>query len=163
MCALKKPDSSGFSNLTERFMHDAAHLTLMGLIGAEDVEILQANDTIQPAVTFCVNIKKMLRVAIHVQRPQSVEIFISILHACRSVPIGCCRRGINKSFAAVQRPFSELARILVVVLDEVAAVCFRCVRASAHMKNDTYPIKAWCIEDLDQAIMFEIVLETKVC
>ena len=69
MCALKKPDSSGFSNLAERFMHDAAHLTLMGLIGAEDVEILQANDTIHPAVTFCVNIKKMLRVAIHVQRP----------------------------------------------------------------------------------------------
>src|SRR6185436_17813662 len=91
VCALEKLHSSGLSDLTEGLVYDTTHITLMAFVGSENVDILQTNDMIQPATTFCMNIEKMLRVAIHVERTQARPILVSVRHACRSITI--CRGG----------------------------------------------------------------------
>ena len=68
--ALEQPDLSRLENLPERLVHDAAHVAFVVLVRPEHVEVLEADNAIEVAVRRRVEVEELLRIAVHVQRPQ---------------------------------------------------------------------------------------------
>ena len=85
--ALKEADDTILLHLRKTFMHERAHVALVILVRAEDVEIFQSDNFVQKAGALGVQIKQMLRVTIHVQRTQFVELRVVVFHARRAVAV----------------------------------------------------------------------------
>ena len=66
--ALEQADLASGLDLLVGLCDEAAHVVFVGLIGAEHIVILEADDFFVPTHTLSVAIKHMLGVAIHVER-----------------------------------------------------------------------------------------------
>src|SRR5580700_8740086 len=71
---LKEPHAAGLADLLERFLHEAAHIALVIFVRPEDVEVFQAADSHVETGSLGVEVEKMLRVSITVERPQRVQV-----------------------------------------------------------------------------------------
>ena len=60
----------------------------MIFVWAKNVEILHADDPIQPTFTLRVLVEQMFGVSIHVQRAQPAEIWILVIHTLGAIAVG---------------------------------------------------------------------------
>ena len=64
------------------------HVALVVFVWAEDVEILHADDTRQPTLALGKHVEVLLRLAVEIERMESREIVIAIVHAGRAIAVG---------------------------------------------------------------------------
>ncbi len=72
----EKPQRSFFTDLEKTFVDQAAHVSLVIFVGAEDIEKLQTRQVIDGAGSHCPTVEEMLGVSVHVEwleADQSVE------------------------------------------------------------------------------------------
>ena len=104
-----------FLHLRETFVDERTHVALVILVRAEDVEIFQPDDFVQKSGAPGVQIEQVLRVAVHVQRAQLVELRFVILHARRAVAVSRGGRRIDEArfLAVCVQASAQAARSLV--------------------------------------------------
>lgn len=124
---------AGVQDLAAGLMNKAAHVGLVVFVGAIDVEVLEADDLRQPAFTFCVEVKEVLGVAVHVERAQLVNVRLLVVHAVGSIAIGGSGGGIDETGLLGERPLAELLGELVVVAHEVVGVALGGGRAGSEV------------------------------
>ena len=113
---------AGGEDLAAGLVNEAAHVGLVVLVGAIDVEVFEADDARQPALAFRVKVEEVLRVAVHVQRAKFMDVRVLIIHAVGSIAIGSGGGGIDKPRLIGERPLAELLGELVVVPHEVVRI-----------------------------------------
>ena len=94
----------------------------MTLIGAEDVEVFDAGDAVEPAVALGMQVEEVLGVPVSIERTQGFEMIGSIVHSLCAVAVGGGGAGVDESDAALQRPLGEALGVAEVVLHQVAGI-----------------------------------------
>ncbi len=118
-------DSASGEDLAAGFVDETAHVGLVVLIGAIDVEVLEADNARQPAFALGVEVEEVLRVAVHVQRAQRVDVGHLIVHAVGTVAVSSGGGGIDEAGLVGERPLAELFGELVVVPHEEIGIALR--------------------------------------
>ena len=94
----------------------------MTLVGAEDVEVFDASNAVEPAVALGMQVEEVLGVAVGIEGAQGLEMIGSIIHPLRTVAVGGGGAGVDESYAALQRPLGEAFGVAKVILHQVAGV-----------------------------------------
>ena len=135
LVALEELHASGAQNLLVGLVDERAHLALMIFVGPENVEVFHAHDARQPADALRMQVEQVFGVAIHVQRPQPVQVLVLVVHALRSVAIRGGRGGIDEAGALLQRPACELLGVAEIIIGQIARVLLRGGGAGAEMEH----------------------------
>jgi hypothetical protein len=77
----EEAEAAGGGDLAEGFVDDAAHVGLVVFVGAEDVEVFEADDAAEPALAFGVEVEEVLRVAVHVEGAEALDVVVGVVHA----------------------------------------------------------------------------------
>ena len=132
----EQPDDALGLHLRRGFMDERPHVTLVALVRAKNIEEFQTDQAVQKAGAFGVQIKEVLRIAVHVQRTQCVQPAIIVVHAGRAVAISCGGRRINKPRFLPERPGGEVPGKFVIVADEKTGVGLGRGGAGAHVQHE---------------------------
>ena len=121
----------------KRAKHHADHVRLVIFVRSEDVEIFDARDFVEIAVAQRVQVEKMFRVAVHVQRFERKNVRF-VIHSVFAVPVSCGGGRVHEARAVPERERGEFFRVFVIVVNEVGAVFFRRRGACAEVKHGFY-------------------------
>ena len=161
--ALEKTHLAGSKDLLIGLGDQAAHLSLVSFVRAEDIEVFYADHLIEPPVALGMKVEEVLRIAVGIQRTQGLEMIGSVIHAAGTVTIGGGRTGINKADAALDRPLRETLGIAKVVLHQVTRVRLGGRGAGAEVKDGADRIKAFglALETFEEGIGLLVVGEAQ--
>ena len=120
--AAEEADLACLKDLFVSLGDEAAHLALVTLVGAEDVEVFDAGHPVEPAVSFRMQIEEVLRVAVGIERAQGVKMIRPIVHAARTIAVGGGGAGVDKANAALQRPLGEALGVAEIILHQITGI-----------------------------------------
>ena len=158
--ALEQPHATGLQNLPERLVHDAPHVALVVLVRPEHVEVLQPDDPIEVAARRRVQVEELLRIAVHVERPQRRDVE-PVGHPTLDRAVGRRRRCVGEADPALERPLGEHLRVVEVVLDEVAAVGLGRRRTRAQMNDRPHVVEQPELDLVAERVGLEVVVEAQ--
>ena len=137
--ALEKAYFSHGQDLFVGLVHERAHIALVALVRAEDVEVLQTHDAIQIAFLLGVQIEPLLGPPVEVERIQPGEVLVLVVHAGGAVAIGGGGGGVDEARSLRKGPFGELPGVTKIVVLEVGLVALSGRGTGAKMKDCAEP------------------------
>ncbi len=156
--ALEQTDAAGLADLLAGLVDHAAHVPLVILVRAEDVEVLQADDAIGVAATSRVQIEQVLRVGVHVQWPQRPRIrFVG--QVALEGTVGRGGGGVHEADAAADRPLGEDLGELEVVADEERRVGLGGGRAGAEVVDRAHVVQRAAPDCGDEIVGLDVIVE----
>ena len=102
-------------------------------------------------------IKKVFRVAVHVQRTQFVQLAIIVVHARRAVAISCGGRCIDKTRFLTERPGGEVPGELVIVADEKTGVGLGRGGAGAQVQHEVKFAPGAALQPWEQIVGLDVI------
>jgi hypothetical protein len=160
--AAEQAHAAGLAHLPVGLVHERAHVALVVLVGAEDVEELAPDHPAQRALPRRPQVEQLLAVAVAVERPQPLQRLgplVAVVHPRRAVAVGGRARRVHEARAAGQRPAGERLGELEVVARQVARVALGGRRAGAHVEHAVELAERAALEARDQVVGLEVVLE----
>ena len=139
--AFKQTQAAGGEDLLVGLGHHTAHLAFVILIGPEHIEVFQTNNMTQESGALRMLIKQVLRIPVHVQRPQASQIIHLVIHAVSPVAIGGRRTGVDEPRPPTQGPCAHVFRVLEIITNEVSSIPFGCRRAGTEMIHSMHIAK----------------------
>ncbi len=122
-------------DLEEGFAHDALHLRLVVLVGAEDVEELDPHDLAEEPVAHHPQVEELLGVAVHVDGPELRGHPVVVGEAQGAVAVSRAARGVEKGDLPLDGPAGQGAAVVEIVLHEVVGVALRRRGAGSHVDD----------------------------
>ena len=143
--ASEEADFPSLQDLLVGLGDEASHLPLVGLVGAVDVEVLDAGDpilTLEPSIAPGMEVEEVLGVPVGIERAKCLEMVGPVVHAAGPVAVGGGRTGVDEADAAREGPLGEGLGVAEVVLHQVAGVGLRRGRAGSEMVDGADGIEA---------------------
>src|SRR6202012_3738550 len=95
--ALEEAYAAVALDLLEGLADDRAHVVLVVFVGAEDVEVLEADDAVEEVVAQGPEIEHVLGVAVHVERAKCGSRSVRIGVALSAFAVGCGGTGVDEA------------------------------------------------------------------